>query len=125
MLNLWSHIPWLRSRSELQEEDSAGLPVGRAVGPGMFPGALGLPVLASAPDANVAAVLDGVTLPAAGNANPFHFSNDQRLPPPRFAGDRGLLFPRSAPLLFPHRAGSGLLGLELQDVSGELQPDAN
>ena len=124
MLDFWSHIPWLRSRSELHEEAAPGLPVGQVVGPGMFSGALGLPVLASAPDANVAAVLDGVTLPAAGNANPFHFSNDQRLLPTRFAGDRGLLLPRFAPPLFPHRESSGLLGLELQELGGELQPDA-
>jgi hypothetical protein len=123
MLNIWPNIPWLRWRPELPEEGPPSLRIAPESKLGAWPGALGLAVPDHPPDAGTDAVLDGTVRPADGGGNPFGFGNGQRMPVDPFVRDRGLLLPRSTPLLFPNMAESGLLGLGLRSLGGEPQPN--
>ncbi len=117
MLGFRGEVPWLRFQPDDPRTDTQ---IGSDIRSSLPPYLLGVGSLDHAWDAD--ADVGRLIGPALGGANPFdlHSGRDGLANP--FVSDRGLLLPRSAPLLVPDMAAPGLLGLGLRGLVGESLP---
>src|SRR5260221_8883790 len=115
MLSLWTEIPRFRFQPDRRENGAAALPITPGISPSLSPGPLSTGGLDRASSVN--ADIAGLIGSAWSQPNPFDLRGGRVATP--LIVDRGLLLPRSAPLLFPDMAVSGLLGLGLRSPIGE------